>query len=127
MAPIAQFVIVPLALASVLIGLVQALCTPWGLFRHYWVLIKFLLTVFATGVLLMKMPLIGDAARLAAQTPIPRADLRAAGIQLAVHAAGGLLVLLVPAVMSIYKPKGMTGYGWRKHHKQQAETQPSTP
>jgi hypothetical protein len=31
------FVIVPLALASVLIGVVNALGTPWGLFRHYWV------------------------------------------------------------------------------------------
>src|SRR4030081_3109528 len=44
----ARFVIVPLAFASLLTGLVESLGTPWGLFRHYWVLAKFLLTVFAT-------------------------------------------------------------------------------
>ena len=32
---IGWFVIVPLSLASLLTGLVQALGTTWGLFRHY--------------------------------------------------------------------------------------------
>lgn len=32
----ALFVIVPLAFASLLTGLVQALGTTWGLFRDYW-------------------------------------------------------------------------------------------
>lgn len=36
------FVIVPLSIASPLTGLVQSLGSTWGLFRHYWVLIKFL-------------------------------------------------------------------------------------
>jgi hypothetical protein len=111
---IARSVIVPLAFASLLTGVIQSLGTPWGLFRHYWVVVKLLLTVFATGVLMAKMELIGYAARLATETTLPRTDLRAAGIQLVVHAAGGLLVLLVPAVLSVYKPAGMTGYGRRK-------------
>jgi len=115
---IARFVIVALALASLLTGLIQSVGTPWGLFRHYWVLVKFLLTVFATIILLVKMELISQAARLSAETTLPRADLSAAGIQLLVHAAGGLLVLLVPAVLSIYKPSGMTRYGWRKQYEQ---------
>jgi hypothetical protein len=118
MALIARLVIVPLALASLLTGLIQSLGTPWGLFRHYWVLVKLLLTVFATGVLLAKMALIGHAARLSAEATLSRADLRAAGIQLLVHATGGLLVLLAPAVLSVYKPPGMTWYGWRKQHEQ---------
>lgn len=41
---VAWFVIVPLAFASLLIGILQSLGTPWGLFQHWWVLIKFLLT-----------------------------------------------------------------------------------
>src|SRR5258708_17096440 len=110
----ARFVILPLAFASLLTGLIQSLGTPWGLFRHYWVLVKFLLTIFATLVLLAKMELIGYAARLAAETTLSRADLRAAGIELVVHAAGGLLVLFVPAVLSVYKPPGLTRYGWEK-------------
>jgi hypothetical protein len=112
----ARFVIVPLAFASLLTGLIQSLGTPWGLFRHYWVLVKLLLTVFATIVLLVKMELIGSAARLAAEEALSRADLCAAGIQLVVHAAGGLLVLLVPMVLSVYKPRGMTQYGRRKQY-----------
>lgn len=111
---IAWFAIVPLAFASLLVGVVQSLGTPWGLFRHWWVLLKLLVTAFATIVLLIKMELIGYAARLAAETALSRADLRAAGVQLAVHAGAGLLVLLVPMALSVYKPAGMTRYGWRK-------------
>jgi hypothetical protein len=114
MALIARFAIVPLALASLLSGLVQALGTPWGLFRYRWVVVKLLLTVFATIVLLKKMPLIGYAARRAAETGLLTGDLRAAGTELAVHAAGGLLVLLVVTTVSVYKPWGLTRYGQRK-------------
>jgi hypothetical protein len=114
---IARFVIVPLAFAALLTGLVESLGTPWGLFQHYWVLIKLVLTGFATGVLLVKMELIGYAARLAAETTLSRADLRAVGVQLVVHAAGGLLILLVPVVLSVYKPPGVTRYGWRKQYR----------
>src|SRR6266705_6536215 len=59
---ITRFVIVPLAFASLLPGLIQSLGTPWGLFRHYWVLAKLLLTVFVTIVLLIKLELISYAA-----------------------------------------------------------------
>lgn len=115
---IARFVVIPLTFASLLTGLIQSLGTPWGLFRHYWVLVKLLLTVFAATVLLLKIELIDHAARLATEKALPHADLGEAGIQLVVHAAGGLLVLLVPVVLSIYKPQGLTRYGWRKQFEQ---------
>jgi hypothetical protein len=111
MAVTARVVIVPLAFAALATGLVQSLGTPWGLVRHYWVLLKLLLTLFATIILLIKMRLIGEAARLAGETALLRADLRMVGFELMVHAAGGLLVLIVPAVLSVYKPPGITGYG----------------
>lgn len=114
MALIARLVVTPLALAALVTGLIQSLGTAWGLFRHYWVLIKLLMTLFATAILLVKLDLIDQAARLASETILARADLRAVGIQLLVHAAGGLLVLLVPAVLSIYKPQGLTRYGTRR-------------
>lgn len=110
---VARFVIVPLAFASIFTGLVQSLGTPWGLFRHYWVLAKGFVTVFATIVLLAKLKLIAFAARLATETILPLGDLHMAGRELAAHAAGGLLVLLVPAVLSVYKPRGLTRYGLR--------------
>src|SRR2546429_9691053 len=41
-------VIVPLSFGSPLTRLVPAPGTPWGPFRHYWVLATFLLKIFAT-------------------------------------------------------------------------------
>jgi hypothetical protein len=124
MALTARFVIVPLAIASLLTGIIQALGTPWGLFRHYWILVKLLLTAFATIVLLQKMPLIGYAARQAVVTASFTADLRAAGTQLVVHSAGGLLVLLAVTTLSVYKPWGLTQYGRRKLREQGVELAP---
>ncbi len=121
MALIARFVIVPLAFASLLSGIIQALGTPWGLFRHYWILVKLLLTLFATVVLLLKTPLIGYAARQAAAATFFSADLHAAGRELLVHSAGGLLVLVVVTTVSIYKPWGLTRYGRRILHEQSVE------
>jgi hypothetical protein len=48
---IGWYVIVPLCLASLVTGLIQALGTQWGLFRHYWVLYKFLITVVSALIL----------------------------------------------------------------------------
>ena len=110
------FVIVPLAFASLLTGLVQSLGTTWGLFRHYWVLAKLLITVLATIVLLLQMESISYLAGVAAEMTFSSVDLREARISLVAHAGGGLLVLLVPAALSVYKPRGMTRYGRRKQH-----------
>ena len=115
------FVIVPLALASLLIGVVNALGTPWGLFRHYWVLVKLLLTVFATIILLLHMPTVSYFAGVAAETD--SANLGGLRGEL-LHAGGGLLVLLVTTTLSVYKPRGMTRYGWRKQHEQRTVSQP---
>jgi hypothetical protein len=115
------FVIVPLALASVLIGVVNALGTPWGLFRHYWVLTKFLLTILATIILLLHMPTVSYFAGVAAETDsVSLGGLRSE----LVHAGGGLLVLLVTTTLSVYKPRGMTPYGRRKQHEQRMEAPP---
>ena len=120
---IARLVIVPLAIASLLTGLIQSLSTSWGLFRHYWVLGKFVLTTLATVVLLAKMELITYAAKLAGEAILPGADLRAAGFELMIHSAGGLFVLLVPMVLSVYKPLGLTSYGRRKQQEERGSSE----
>ena len=111
---IAEDVIVPLALAALLVGIVASIGTPCGLFRHYWVLAKLVLTLFATIVLLIQMPRIGLVAAAAAASALSSADYRADRLALVLHSAGGLLVLIAPLALSFYKPPGMTRYGQRK-------------
>jgi hypothetical protein len=112
------YVIVPLAVASLLTGLVMALGTKWGLFRHYWVLISFVLTIFATTVLLLHMPTVSSTAGVAQEAE--GAALEALGGDLG-HPGIGLVVLFVIQVLNIYKPSGMTRYGWRKRQEQRAK------
>ncbi len=116
MEPAAWFVLIPLAFASLLTGIVQSLGTRWGLFRHYWVLFKLLITVFATIVLLTYMETFSFMAGVAAD---PSADLgMVRNASPGLHAALGLLVLLVATVLAVYKPRGMTRYGWRKQQEE---------
>jgi hypothetical protein len=114
---IARTVIVPLAFASLLTGLVMSLGTKWGLIRYYWVLISLLLTLIATTVLLVETQTIGHFADLAADPATTVENLRSLGGTL-VHSVGGTIVLIVILVLNVYKPKGMTPYGWRKVHEQ---------
>ena len=111
MEPIAWVALIPLALASLLTGVVQALGTKWGLLRHWWVVMKLALTLFATFILLLHTPTtVEPLARLAEAN---RADPGALPGEV-LHAGGGLLVLLAAAVLAVYKPPGMTQYGRRK-------------
>jgi hypothetical protein len=113
MAVIGWWAIVPLAVAALLTGVTMALGTPWGLFRHYWVLISLAVTVLCTAVLLLHMPSVSaTAAMLHGADGTGHGEM---GGDL-FHPGVGLIVLLVIAVLNIYKPQGMTPYGW---HKQQ--------
>jgi uncharacterized membrane protein len=114
--PITWSVIVPLALASLVIGLVQSLGTTWGLFRHYWVLFKLVITVLATIVLLMYTETVGFLAGLAADPSTAHRELRAPTFVL--HSGAALLLLLAATVLAVYKPRGMTRYGRRKQDEQ---------
>lgn len=122
----ASYVIVPLALASLLTGLIMSLGTRWGLFRHYWVLISLLLTIFATAVLLVEMGTISYFASVAADPATSGDDLRGLGNTLG-HSVGGMLVLLVIMVLNVYKPQGLTPYGWRKQEEEKEERSISQP
>jgi hypothetical protein len=109
------YVIVPMALASLLTGLVMSLGTKWGLFRHYWVLITLVLTVFATTILLLHMPDVSAIADVAREAD--DASLGGLGGDL-LHPGVGLLVLIMIQVLNVYKPRGLTSYGWRKQQEE---------
>ena len=116
----AWFVIAPLALTSLLIGIVQSLGTRWGLFHHYWVLVKLILTSLATIVLLLQMRLITAIGTAAANSTLAISDLSDAKRSLVLHSGGGLLVLLATVILSVYKPRGRTRYGWREQRELRA-------
>lgn len=121
MESIGWFVIVPFSLAALATGLVQSLGTQWGLFRHWWIVIKFLLTIVATIVLLRHMEVVGSVARIAAETTTFDSVFRTQQVQLLLHPTGGLLVLLAAMTLSVFKPWGVTPYGRRR------SSQPDTP
>jgi hypothetical protein len=108
---IGWLVIVPCSLTALLSGLVQALGTEWGLFRHYWIVAKLALTVPATAILLLHIPSVSRMARLALDAALATGDFVQLRTQLVVHAVGGLLVLLTITALSIYKPWGRIGNG----------------
>jgi hypothetical protein len=85
------------------------------LFQHYWILLKLLLTIFATIVLLLHMQPTSHLAGVAAQTALSSGDLRGLRIQLVADAGAALLVLLVATTLAVYKPRGITAYGRNKH------------
>ena len=107
MEAIARFALVPLSIAALVSGVVQALGTVWGLVRHYWVIAKLMITVLATAVLLAYLPTLSQLRRMAEDPAVT--EVSAASPVL--HAVAALAVLLVALVLSVVKPKGLTGFG----------------
>lgn len=112
MSVVTWYVIVPLAAASFLIGVIQSLSTPWGLFRYYWVIIKLVLTLLVAVVLALQTSTINALASAALGGDLT--GLGGARFSVILHGTGGLAVLTIATVLSVYKPRGMTRYGAAK-------------
>ena len=118
----AWFVLVPFAFASLATGIAQGLGTTWGLFRHYWVVFKLVITVVATVVLVLYMETFRFMADVAAD---PTADLGAVrNPSPALHAGAAVVLLLVTTTLAIYKPRGLTPYGRRKQERRRTALVP---
>ena len=120
--PITWFALVPLALASLFTGVAQSLATSWGLFRHYWVLVKLAITLFAAVVLLFYTQTVAAYADLAARAGTSLGDLRA--VTFVIHSGVALVLLLGATVLAVYKPRGRTRYGWRKQQELRPASRP---
>ena len=117
---ITRLLILPLVIASLVIGVAQSLVTPWGLFRHWWIVVKLGMNVIILAVLLVQMPGIRHVAEVAASSA-PLETLFGLRASFVVHAAGGLLALLIPLGLSVFKPRGLTRYGWGKQTERVSE------
>ena len=109
-----RYAIVPLSIASLAVGTIQSLMSPWGLVRYWWVVVKLVLTIGATLVLLQYTRTTMSHLVQAARDPIASVrDLRELALSPVLHASAGALVLLGASMLSVYKPRGLTPYGWR--------------
>lgn len=110
----AWLAVLPLAIGALATGLVESLGTAWGLFRHYWVVAKLVLTVATIAVLAAQLSGLGHLSAMARAEASMMADMDMLRMSAVIHAAGGLVAVLGIVTLSIYKPGGLTAYG-RRH------------
>ncbi|GAA5513067.1 hypothetical protein Dcar01_01793 [Deinococcus carri] len=97
----------PLSLGVLVTGLLLGWGTPWGILRHWWVLVKLGLSLVMTAlVFLALVPLVG---RLPVLTSMTRAQevrdhLGALPIQLMFPPVVSFLLLAFATVLSVFKP-----------------------
>ncbi|ABM10723.1 Mg/Co/Ni transporter MgtE [Paenarthrobacter ilicis] len=99
--------LVPLALGSLLTGTILAFGSKWGLFRHYWVLLKLVLTLIATVILVLYTQTIAPLAKIAADPALSGTHMPSALL----HTGGALVVLVLATILAVYKPRGTTYRG----------------
>lgn len=107
-------------IASLARGVFQSLISKWGLIQHYWVAFKLLMNVLSTAVLVGHMRPIALVADAALGHEFGRGELNNVRVQIAVDACAAVLVLVIATALAIYKPRGVTSYGWRKQQARQA-------
>jgi len=117
MAVVGRAVLLPLSIGALVSGIAQSLGTRWGLFRHYWVLVKLGLTLLATaGLFIHQITAIAEAGKLAgaAVTPLLQSGrLRELGVQLLADSAVALGLLLTMTLIAVYKPWGTVAQATR--------------
>lgn len=113
--PMGTYALVPLSLASFATGVVQSVGTRWGLFWHYWVIVKLVINVVSAAVLFTYLETLRMLATAARSSAGAGPDVLPSSSPV-VHSAGALVLLLGATVLSIYKPRGMTRYGQRQAH-----------
>jgi hypothetical protein len=113
----------PLAITSLVSGVAQSLATPWGLFRHYWVIFKLVITVVATVVLVAYTDTLNAFAQVAERLPFTQPDLQTLrNPSVLIHSTGALILLLLATVLAVYKPAGLTRHGQRARQRKRTTT-----
>ena len=111
---ITLWLILPLGFAALATGILSGLASPWGLLRHYWVVVKLVLTLLILAALILHAFPIANLAELAASDGFGADGMVAHRRQLLMASGAGLLAILVVCVLSVFKPSGLTRHGWRK-------------
>ncbi|WP_049580242.1 hypothetical protein [Streptomyces sp. SBT349] len=102
-----DWLVAPLALTALATGLVLSLGTHWGLVRHRWVLVKFVLTLITAtaSIFALRTEINRVAGEVGAGRPVPD------GTQLIVPPSVALACYLFMTAIAVTKPWGATRWG----------------
>ncbi|WP_367124813.1 DUF2269 domain-containing protein [Streptomyces phytohabitans] len=105
----------PVALLTLVSGVVLSLGTHWGLARHRWVWVKFLMTLglAAASLIVLRTDLDHAAAQVGAGEQVD-------GAQLLFGPSVSLASYVFITAISVLKPWGLTRYGQRRKAAEQA-------
>jgi hypothetical protein len=100
---LADVLLIPLSLSVLLIGVLTAATSPWGLLRHRWVLVKLTATCAAVALSLLALPAM---TRIAYQASIQQALAaeRDAGTRLIIASSVSVALYLSLTAISVLKP-----------------------
>jgi hypothetical protein len=114
MGVLAEAVLLPLALAAPITGVLLGLGTRWGLTRHWWVILKLVLTIgLATAAVFVLRPALNRAAAQALLVPmaeLPITGIGPTGVAVTLAPLGALLVLISTVTLAVFKPWGQTRF-----------------
>jgi hypothetical protein len=126
MAVLADAVIIPISLLTLLTGVLLGLGTTWGLLRYWWVLVKLGITVGAAlaSLLALRSTIHHAVALLPAAGPV---DVGAAAASLVAAPSVALCLYTAATVLSVYKPWGRRGQRRSAAQRRSAELSVAAP
>ncbi|MDR7278460.1 hypothetical protein [Catenuloplanes atrovinosus] len=98
---IGDWLLLPLTVAIWLIGVANAVLTPWGLLTHWWVTVKLIVTTVMLGLVYL---LLTPGLRQAAESGAELAREDRLNMVVAPGVSGALLIFLI--ALSVFKPWG---------------------
>lgn len=107
----ALFVILPFSLLALATGITLALVTSWGLDRHYWVILKLVLTCIATFLLVVHITPVAFLSNAAVKGTLGQYSWMRT--QILAYSCGGLIIVATAMTLAVFKPRGLTRWGRR--------------
>lgn len=102
---LAEVLLIPLSLSVLLIGVLVAAISPWGLLRHRWVVVKLIATCAAVVLSLSALPAMTHIAYQDA-TQHQLAAAKDAGARLIIASSVSVALYLSLTAISVFKPWG---------------------
>lgn len=119
---VADVLLIPLSITVLLIGVLVAVTSPWGLLRYWWVTVKFIATCAAVTLSLLALPALTRVAYQDATRHAMAAE-HSAGTRLIIAASVSVALYLSLTAVSVLKPWGRTARG-RRHASRQPRPAP---